>query len=79
MSSQIRLDVRAKLTGPGRQLAETMILRRLEQGDERVPDALIKLDAAWTAPALEELAQSTRISQELREKLVHAARELATT
>jgi hypothetical protein len=73
------VDEIAKLSGPARQLAETMILRRLEHGDERVPDALIKLDAAWTAPALEELAQSTTLSRELRDKLVTAARELATT
>lgn len=73
------VDEISKLTGPARQLAETMILRRLEHGDERVPDALLKLDAAWTAPALEELAQSSTISQELRDKLITAARELATS
>jgi len=73
------LDEIAVLTGTGRQLAETMILLRLEEGDQRVPDAMIKLDAAWTAPALAEFAQSTTLSSELRDKLVHAARELATS
>lgn len=67
------------LKGPERQLAETMIVRRLENGDERVPDALVALDAAWTAPALHELADSDATDSELRGKLALAARELATT
>ncbi len=67
------------LTGVARQLAETMIVRCLEEYDERVPDALVALDAAWTAPALEELASYSQTPTELRPKLAAAARELATT
>lgn len=67
------------LTGVARQLAETMIVRRLEDGDVRVSDALVALDAAWTAPALQELAESGGTPDELREKLADAARQLNTT
>ena len=56
-----------------------MIVRRLEDGDARVPDALVKLDAAWTVPALEELANSPATPSELRAALAEAARELKTT
>ncbi len=73
------IDKVATLKGPARQLAETMIVRRLEEWDARVPDALVKLDAAWTAPALEELANSSATPVELRTKLTDAARALATT
>jgi hypothetical protein len=73
------VDDIAKLTGIARQLAETMIVMRLEDWDERVPDALVKLDAAWTAPALEELAASPDAPDELRGKLATAARKLATS
>jgi hypothetical protein len=69
----------ATLHGPARQLAETMIVRRLEEGDARVPTALVALDAAWTAPALEEIANSSATPSELRVALAHAARELTTT
>ena len=66
------------LVGPERQLAETMIVRRLENCDERVPDALVALDAAWTAPALEELANDQQTPTTLRARLAAAARQLAT-
>ena len=69
----------ATLKGPARQLAETIIVRRLETWDARVPAALVKLDAAWTAPALEELANSSATPSELRVALAQAARELRTT
>jgi len=69
----------ATLRGAARQLAETMIVRRLEEWDVRVPDILIVLDAAWTAPALEELAASASTPEDLRPKLADAARALATT
>lgn len=69
----------AKLKGPARQLAETMIVRCLEEHDPRVPDALVALDAAWTGPALEEASRSSEVPDELRVKLAAAARELATT
>ncbi len=73
------LDEIAKLTGVQRQLAETMIVLRLEAWDARVPDALVTLDAAWTAPALTELANSTAAPSEFRVALADAARELTTT
>jgi hypothetical protein len=69
----------AKLKRPARQLAETMIVRRLEEWDARVPTVLVELDAAWTAPALLELANSSATPSELRVALAHAARELTTT
>jgi len=56
-----------------------MIVLRLEEWDERVPDALVELDATWTAPALEELAESDDAPDELREKLADAARAFAST
>lgn len=74
--SAFPIDEIAKLNGPARMLAETMIARLLEDWDERVPDALVKLDAAWTAPALAELASSDDAPSELQEKLAEAARAL---
>ena len=56
-----------------------MLVRRLEVWDARVPAALVKLDAAWTVPALEELANSTVTPIELRVALAQAARALTTT
>jgi len=69
----------AALKGPARQLAETMIVRRLEEWDARAPAALVKLDAAWTAPALQDLANSSATPPELRAELADAARALTTT
>lgn len=77
--SAFPVDDIAGLTGTARQLAETAIVMRLEDWDERVPDALVKLDAAWTAPALDELANSPAAPAKLRDKLAAAARALATT
>lgn len=73
------LDDIKPLTGTARHLAEAMIVLRLEEWDERVPDALVELDATWTAPALEELAESDDAPDELREKLADAARAFAST
>jgi hypothetical protein len=73
------LEQIAELKGAARQLAETMIVRRLEDWDERVPDALVVLDAAWTSPALEELASSPDAPEGLGDKLAQAARQLHTT
>lgn len=39
-----------QLSGSPRQWAETMILLRLEHGDARVSDALVRLGAEWTVP-----------------------------
>ena len=71
-------DIKA-LTGTARQLAEAMIVIRLEEWDERVPDALVALDAAWTAPALKELAESDDAPEELGAKLAAAAKQLSTS
>ncbi|MBA3459306.1 MAG: hypothetical protein H0T46_05050 [Deltaproteobacteria bacterium] len=74
-----RIGELSTLEGPARFLAETMIVLRLEHGDERVPEVLVKLGAAWTVPALEELAKSPAMSSELQAKLADAARALSTT
>ncbi len=73
------LDEIKPLTGTARQFAEAMIVIRLEVWDPRVPAALIELDAAWTAPALAELAESEDAPEQLREELAGAARQLHTT
>jgi HEAT repeat protein len=74
-----KIDELSTLKGPERFLAETMIVLRLQNGDERVPDILVKLGAAWTVPALEELASSPATPSELQTKLANAARALAST
>jgi hypothetical protein len=73
------LDDIKKLTGTARQLAEAVIAIRLEAWDQRVPAALVELDAAWTAPALKELADSDEAPDELRQMLADAAAQLATS
>jgi hypothetical protein len=70
------LDDIAKLRGVERQLAEAMIARRLEEWDERAPAALARLEAAWLAPALDELAGSDHTPTELRANLAAAVRGL---
>ncbi len=69
----------AKLQGVARQWAEAGLALRLESGDERVPEALARLGARWTAPALEEVAGWSSISDELRTKLKDAVRALTTS
>lgn len=73
------IDALKALEGADRRLVEVMIARRLEDRDARVPDALVALDAAWTAPALQELAGSNAVDPALRAKLALAARALAAT
>jgi hypothetical protein len=70
------VDEIAGLTGVARRWAETMIALRLEDQDPRVPEALVRLGAGWTAPALDEVARSAEISPELREKLTQSVRTL---
>ncbi len=69
----------AKLQGVARQWAEAGLALRLESGDERVPEALARLGARWTAPALEEVSDWSSISDELRTKLKDAVRALTTS
>ncbi len=69
----------AKLKGVARQWAEAGLALRIESGDERVPDALARLGARWTAPAMEEFAASATTSPELRAKLTEAVRVLTTS
>lgn len=69
----------ATLRGPSRQLAEATILRALERWDERVLDALLALDAAWTAPVLDELASAPQTPDAWREALTRVGRELGTS
>ncbi len=66
------VDEIAALTGVPRRLAETMIALRLEDHDARVPDALVRLAATWTTPALEELARSSATPDALREASTRA-------
>ena len=56
----------AKLHGVARQWAEAGLALRIENGDERVPEALARLGARWTVPALEEVSGWSSISDELR-------------
>ncbi len=69
----------AKLKGVARQWAEAGLALRIESGDERVPDALARLGARWTAPAMEEAAAAESTSPELRAKLTEAVRVLTTS
>ncbi len=70
------VDEIAQLTGFERRMAELMIALRLENQDRRVPEALTRLAASWTAPALEEVASSTATSPELRQQLTQSLRAL---
>jgi hypothetical protein len=66
------VDEVAQLTGVDRRWAEMMIALRLETHDPRVPDALSRLAAAWTVPALEEVAASATTPPQLREQLIRS-------
>lgn len=70
------VDEIARLTGFPRRQAETLLAFGLERQDPRVPDALVRLSATWTIPALEEVAQSPQTSPELRERLTQSIRAL---
>lgn len=74
-----KIDEISTLKGPRRLLAEIMLVLRIPHDDERVPEALVKLGAAWTAPVLEELAASPALSSELQKKLADAAHKLASS
>jgi hypothetical protein len=69
------VDEIAKLTGVTRRWAETILALRLEHQDSRVPEALVRLGAAWTAPALDEAARSAT-SPALRDLLTRSVRAL---
>lgn len=73
------VDEIAKLKGLARQWAEAGLALRIESGDERVPAALARLGARWTAPVMEEVAALESTSPELRAKLTDAARALTTS
>jgi hypothetical protein len=70
------VDEIAQLTGVARRSAELMIALRLDKQDPRAPEALVRLGAAWTAPALEEVARSPATSPELRDQLTQSVRAL---
>lgn len=74
--SSFPLDEIAQLTDVTRRWAESMIALRLEAQDPRVPEAMVRLEADWTLPVLEEVAQSAATSPELRDKLTQAVRAL---
>ena len=75
-SAAFPVDEIAKLTGVPRRLAELMIAMRLENQDPRVPEALVKLDAVWTAPARDEVASMPATPPELAARLAESARTL---
>lgn len=72
------VDAIARLTGVPRRWAEASLAMRLDQAepDPRVPDALVRLKAAWTRPVLEEVARSPSISPQLQANLTQAANAL---
>jgi hypothetical protein len=47
------VDELAKVTGPDRKWAEALIAIALQRQDPRAPEALAKLGATWTLPALD--------------------------
>lgn len=75
------VDEIARLTGVPRRWAEASLAMRLDQADPdpRVPDALVRLKAAWTRPVLEEVARSPSISPQMRTKLTQAVNALQTS
>ena len=73
------VDEIAQLTGLARQWAEAGLALRIESGDARVPEALARLGAKWTAPAMAEVAAQEGTSEELRAKLTDAVRALTTS
>jgi hypothetical protein len=66
-----------RLTGVNRRWAETMIALRLEEQDPRVPAALARLGAAWTVPALTEVADSPATPPDLRDQCTRSIQVLA--
>ncbi len=70
------VDEIAALTGVPRRLAEMMIAMRLENQDPRVPEALVQLDAVWTAPALDEVPSMPATPPELAAQLAESAHTL---
>ena len=73
------VDEIGALDGIARRWAEAGIAMRLEQDppDPRVPDALVRLGATWTVPALEEVAGSASITPALRDALRRCVDALA--
>ncbi len=74
-------DIAAQLTGVPRRWAEASILLRLDQAtpDERAPDALARLAATWTVPALAEVAAKPDIAPTLRASCERAIATLTTS
>ena len=69
-------DELATLHGFARRQAETLIALRLEDNDQRVPDALVALGAEWVAPALDEVAANPDAPDAFRELCKQCARSL---
>lgn len=69
-------DAIAKLEGLPRKWSEAALALRAGRQDTRAPRALARLDATWTIPILEELAQSPGTPPQFREELNKALREL---
>lgn len=63
-------------TGLPRRWAEASLAFGVEKNDERVLNALVRLDATWTVPILQEASKSPSVTYDFREKLKYAIREL---
>jgi hypothetical protein len=72
------IDDIAKQSGVPRRWSESAMALRLEQTplDLRIPDALARLFATWTAPALEEAAAKAATSAEARTRIERAVSAL---
>jgi hypothetical protein len=64
------------LTDIPRRWAEASLALFAEKNDTRAVEALVQLDAVWTLPILEELAESSSVPADLREQLKLAVRDL---
>jgi hypothetical protein len=74
-SATFPVDEIAQLSGPHRRLCEMIIGNRLGESDVRAPAALVRLGAAWTAPAMDEVAAGSAPA-EYRDACTRCARTL---
>jgi hypothetical protein len=77
-TAEYPVDEIAALSGIARRWAEGALVMRLDQDDPdpRVPAALARLDARWTAPALDEVARTKAVSPEMHAALARALQAL---
>ncbi len=68
----------ARVSGVARRRVEALLATRAMENDPRVAEALVRLDASWTVPVLEEIMQSPKVTAEQRGRLSLAVRDLET-